>query len=129
MDGESEVVTAPDSEHTRLRRVLAPAFLDKAIRDQEALILANVDLLAKRLKVLAHSSETKGNADLSMWLNWATFDITGDLAFGEPFGCLEAGKYRFGWHWCSTPYGLCPSWAPSNSFPGWTLFSSHSWAA
>jgi cytochrome P450 len=94
INGEPEVFTAPDSEHTRLRRVLAPAFSDKAIRDQEALIQANVDLLVTRLKGLAHNSETKGNADLSTWLNWATFDITGDLAFGEPFGCLEAGKYH-----------------------------------
>ena len=23
------------------------------------------------------------------WLNFTTFDIIGDLAFGEPFGCLE----------------------------------------
>jgi cytochrome P450 len=27
----------------------------------------------------------------SSWLNSVTFDIIGDLSFGEPFGCLEAG--------------------------------------
>ena len=74
--------------------MLAPAFSDKAIRDQEALVQANVDLLIKRLRGLARNSETNGNADLSMWLNWATFDIIGDLAFGETFGCLDAGKYH-----------------------------------
>lgn len=26
----------------------------------------------------------------SSWLNFTTFDIIGDLALGEPFGCLEA---------------------------------------
>jgi cytochrome P450 len=94
INGEPEVFTAPDSEHTRLRRVLAPAFSDRAIREQETLIQAHVNLLIKGLKGLAQNSETKGNADLSTWLNWATFDITGDLAFGEPFGCLEEGKYH-----------------------------------
>jgi cytochrome P450 len=29
------------------------------------------------------------------WLNFTTFDIIGDLAFGEPFGCLESGEFHF----------------------------------
>ena len=29
------------------------------------------------------------------WLNFTTFDIIGDLAFGEPFGCLESGQFHF----------------------------------
>lgn len=28
------------------------------------------------------------------WLNYTTFDITGDLAFDEPFGALEAEDYN-----------------------------------
>lgn len=28
------------------------------------------------------------------WLNFTTFDIIGDLAFGEPFGCLELGAFH-----------------------------------
>jgi hypothetical protein len=27
------------------------------------------------------------------WYNWTTFDIIGDLVFGEPFGSLQRGKY------------------------------------
>lgn len=27
------------------------------------------------------------------WYNWTTFDVIGDLAFGEPFGCLEKAQY------------------------------------
>ncbi|SPQ18395.1 e791f6fe-aa60-41b4-a0de-15238a9f11c0 [Thermothielavioides terrestris] len=26
--------------------------------------------------------------------NWATFDIVGDLVFGQEFGCLERAEYR-----------------------------------
>lgn len=28
------------------------------------------------------------------WLNFTTFDIIGDLAFGEPFGCLDLGRFH-----------------------------------
>jgi hypothetical protein len=30
--------------------------------------------------------------DIRLWFNYATFDIIGDLAFGESFGCLEHGR-------------------------------------
>lgn len=33
--------------------------------------------------------------NLSDWYNFATFDLTGELAFGENFGCLETGEYHF----------------------------------
>lgn len=28
------------------------------------------------------------------WYNFATFDLIGHLAMGQPFGCLESGKYH-----------------------------------
>jgi hypothetical protein len=31
--------------------------------------------------------------DMSRWLNFATFDVIGDLAFGEPFGLLTSGEW------------------------------------
>lgn len=31
---------------------------------------------------------------MAKWYNLATFDIIGDLAFGEPFGCLESSNYH-----------------------------------
>lgn len=30
--------------------------------------------------------------NLVNWYNFTTFDIIGDLAFGEPFGCLDRGQ-------------------------------------
>lgn len=35
--------------------------------------------------------------DMTRWYNFTTFDLIGDPAFGEPFGCLES-KY----HWWVT---------------------------
>jgi cytochrome P450 len=86
------IVCAPREEHARYRRLLSSGFSDKAIREQESLIQQYIDLLIKRL----HENCAGGNKalDLVQWYNWATFDIIGDLAFGEPFGCLEKSDYH-----------------------------------
>lgn len=45
-----------------------------------------------RLRDRASSPDT-AVVDISKWMNFATFDIIGDLAFGEPFHCLETSNY------------------------------------
>ncbi|KAI4265999.1 MAG: hypothetical protein L6R38_009019 [Xanthoria sp. 2 TBL-2021] len=43
----------------------------------------------------APNHQAKGaRVNLTDWLNFFTMDVIGDLAFGEPFGCLEAGEYH-----------------------------------
>ena len=46
-----------------------------------------VDLLIQRLRTHATSSAI---VDMNKWYNFTTFDLIGDLAFGEPFGCLQS---------------------------------------
>ncbi|MCJ1392865.1 hypothetical protein MMC18_005737 [Xylographa bjoerkii] len=90
INGAQEILTADEKDHPRLRRVLAHAFSDKEIREQEPLVRKHVDVLMRQLS----ENSVTGAVDMSKWLNWATFDIIGDLAFGEPFGCLETGEYH-----------------------------------
>lgn len=75
------------ADHSRHRRVLSPAFSDKALRDQEPTITKHVDMLIQRLGERAGTP-----VDLLDWSNFVVFDIIGDLTFGEPFGCLEESK-------------------------------------
>jgi hypothetical protein len=37
------------------------------------------------------ASPTTAVVDMVRWFNFTTFDMIGDLAFGESFGCLEEG--------------------------------------
>jgi len=53
------------------------------------MIISYVDLLVRRL----HENAAKPQ-DLMAWYNWTTFDIIGNLAFGESFGCLEDQRYH-----------------------------------
>ena len=88
--------------HALLRKQLSHGFSDRSMREQEPIITSYVDLLVQRLREHCveevYSDEkvtTKAKAlDLRTWYNWTTFDIIGDLAFGEPFGCLREINYH-----------------------------------
>ncbi|CAG9988813.1 unnamed protein product [Clonostachys byssicola] len=86
----SNIINAVGPEHAMLRRQLATGFSEKSLRCQQPIIMRYVDLLILRL----HERCKFGDVDLASWYNFTTFDIIGDLAFGEPFGCLEKSEYN-----------------------------------
>ncbi|VBB78439.1 Putative cytochrome P450 pisatin demethylase-like [Podospora comata] len=98
------LLTALNHEtHARMRKALTPGFTTRALRSQEPIIQRYVNLLVERLSEMIDSpssgeEENKGVAkaevDISPWFNFVTFDIFGDLAFGESFHCLENNKYH-----------------------------------
>jgi len=73
-----------EASHDRYRKILIHAFSDKSLREQAPLIESYVDLLIARLKV-----RTEVPVDFVEWFQYITFDVGGDLCFGESFGCLE----------------------------------------
>ena len=87
---EKGIITADDVEHSRFRRLLSHAFSARALEEQEGLIMAYVQKLVKGLSEECQ----KGPQDMVAWYNWTTFDLIGDLTFGEPFDCLERKEYN-----------------------------------
>ena len=85
------ILLADDANHSRHRRLLAHAFSEKALRGQEGVLNHYLALLLSQLSKRADNGEV---VNLVQWYNFTTFDIIGDLAFGEPFGCLAAGVYH-----------------------------------
>ncbi|KAH7066123.1 cytochrome P450 [Paraphoma chrysanthemicola] len=76
--------------HRRQRRVLAHAFSQTAMYEQEPTIKHFVDLFITRLRSL---SEAGTPLDIVKWyFNFATFDIIGELTFGESFECLDKSQ-------------------------------------
>ena len=96
-NGVHSIITANDADHSRYRRLLSHAFSEKALRQQEHLLHAYVDLMISRLLEKATPSNT-AVADVVQWFNFTTFDIIGDLSMGESFHCLEDGRLH---HWFS----------------------------
>ncbi|KAL7952237.1 cytochrome P450 [Trichoderma compactum] len=78
--------------HIELRRLLSPGFSHKAITDQQPIFMKYVDKLFDRLGE-RHANGTQ-KIDIAAWFSYTTFDIIGDLSFGESFDCLDNEKYR-----------------------------------
>lgn len=87
-NGVDHLVCAVDNaSHSRQRRLLSHAFSEKALKDQEALIRGYVDTLITKLRTSVRDGTSV--VDIKAWMNFTTFDITGDLMFGESFDCLK----------------------------------------
>lgn len=91
LPGATTLTMADDQNHTRQRRALAHSFSERALRDQEYIIQHYVDKLVESFQRMATTGK---ELNLVNWLNFTTFDIIGDLAFGEPFGCLDLGAFH-----------------------------------
>jgi cytochrome P450 len=72
--------------HGRQRRILAHGFSDRAIRELEPRLTSFIDLFISRLRGQARQRKP---VNIKAWLEFAAFDITGDLMFGETFDCLR----------------------------------------
>ncbi|KAF4448963.1 cytochrome P450 [Fusarium albosuccineum] len=86
------IIGANREDHRRYRSLLAHGFSAQTMLKQQPIIKSYVDLLFQRL----HEQCDNGRRPLDVvnWFNFTTFDLVGDLAFGEPFGCLESSDYH-----------------------------------
>jgi cytochrome P450 len=82
------------SDHARMRKDVASAFSEKAVRAQECLIEKYATRLVACLEQAVSKSEKGVVLDITSWINFAAFDCIGDLAFGESFNCLESNEFR-----------------------------------
>ncbi|KAI1202685.1 cytochrome P450 monooxygenase-like protein [Nemania serpens] len=82
-------VRDPDA-HARQRKAMSYGFSTKALRDQEVLIHEYVDMFIRQLANLGESGR-KG-VNVSEAYNWLTFDIIGELSFGESFNAVAGGR-------------------------------------
>ena len=92
MPGVSTISMADQENHARQRKALSHGFSKKALWEQEPIVNGFVTKLMDNI----HGFVQKGESfDIVKWFNFFTFDIIGDLSFGESFGCLERGDFHF----------------------------------
>ncbi|KAH8778060.1 cytochrome P450 [Hyaloscypha finlandica] len=89
----TDMLVADERNHARQRRTLSHAFSVKALKGQEELITEFVDLFIH--KVRETTEDGKKPIDINKWYNYLTFDVIGELAFGQTFGCMATGAYNF----------------------------------
>ena len=78
--------------HARQRRALSHGFSQQALWGQEPIVQDYVTKLLDNIKSFCEKGQS---FDIVDWYNFMTFDVIGDLAFGESFGCLERGDFHF----------------------------------
>ena len=72
--------------HDERRRTWSAAFSDKALRGYEQRVAVHQD------KLLAHIARTDGRVNVARSFNFYSFDVMGDLAFGESFDMLTLSE-------------------------------------
>lgn len=92
INGSTSLIIAQDADHTRMRRLFSPAFSDRALKEQEPLFMKYINLLAQKLQegIEKHPDH---KFDMVKMYNFTTFDVMGDLTFGEPLHMLSRAKY------------------------------------
>lgn len=79
--------------HSRMRKMLNPAFSQRALLAQEKIIGDVIDRFVKIVGEKAPGGSPGLN--MSKWYEINSFDILGEMAFGESFHGLESGKPHF----------------------------------
>jgi cytochrome P450 len=77
-----------------MRRLLNHAFSETALREQEPLMNEYFDLLVQKLREKI-DGPAKGRVNIVRWFNFTTFDLVGDLCFGEDFDALRTEEYVY----------------------------------
>lgn len=92
-----------DREHSIARKRLSPGFSISALRSQESVIHKLVDQFINQLR--SHSEKNGAGISMGEAFTWLTFDIVGELAFGDSFDAVKDWKSSF---WLSLI--LDPKW-------------------
>ncbi|KAF0327197.1 benzoate 4-monooxygenase cytochrome p450 [Colletotrichum asianum] len=90
--GVPTITMANDADHARQRRALSHAFSTKALLEQEYIVKSYIDVFSLKMREFAKLGKPVNVVD---WFAYTTFDIIGDMALGEPFGCLTSEDFHF----------------------------------
>ncbi|CAI7657147.1 unnamed protein product [Penicillium discolor] len=94
-NGAPDIIRANGPDHSRFRRNFSHAFSDRALREQQSLICGYADSLIDNLRrTIKEDPEAKIN--MVRMFNLTTFDIMGDLTFGDSLNLL-AGTGNLNW--------------------------------
>ena len=108
LNGADSLFTAQGQTHLRMRRTLANAFSDKALRDQSPVIESYISLFVSRIhREAAKSGNGDSVIDIAKFLGYLSLDLIGDLAIGQSFHGLE-GDNEHSWilgFWLGAKFG------------------------
>ena len=72
-----------------MKKHLSAAFSSRALIEQESIVSAVLDRFVDRMGLETTDAE---GVNVTKWFEMVSFDVLGEMAFGESFGCIESGK-------------------------------------
>ncbi|PSN61466.1 cytochrome P450 [Corynespora cassiicola Philippines] len=111
------IIRADNVAHSRQRKLVSPAFSDRALQSQEQILKRYAVLLASQLKEKSKRDEP---IDMVRWYNFTTFDIMADLTFGDSLKLLENSEYT---PWVTNTFGSVKMIVLGSLGREWPLFS------
>jgi len=87
----NNIVNSDSFEHSQIRRAISNGFSDRALREQEPTIMQHIEHLIQQLRKKCEGGKTA--VEMEKWYIWTTFDIIGDLVFGQDFESLRSAKH------------------------------------
>jgi hypothetical protein len=73
---DRSIINAYDADHSRMRRVFSHAFSDKALREQQPLLMKYIHLMGEKMEEMV-DADPDAKVDMVRMLNFTTFDIMG----------------------------------------------------
>ncbi|KAH9900466.1 cytochrome P450 monooxygenase-like protein [Xylariomycetidae sp. FL2044] len=92
-NGAPSVADLNAEEHAALRRLMAPAFSDRAVKAQEPMFRHFADLMVDTIRKATTADGGQPGIDMVKTFNLTTFDIMAQLTYGESLGLLESSEY------------------------------------
>ncbi|KAK8133242.1 hypothetical protein PG999_001415 [Apiospora kogelbergensis] len=87
-NGEKNLGACSDRDHARIRGVLSSAFSERALFDQESMLVGHVNHLVQRLRDLQGRP-----TDAVRWLHHCTYDMITDLSLGTSANALDCDDW------------------------------------
>ncbi|BFZ54268.1 hypothetical protein PYCC9005_001301 [Savitreella phatthalungensis] len=85
--------TRDRADHTRKRKIVSSVFSAQNVTGFEPYVQKSIRLFLHKLdSLIQRQGGQAADFDFLPWANYLAFDIIGDLAFGTPFGFLEAER-------------------------------------
>ncbi|KAI1130843.1 cytochrome P450 [Nemania abortiva] len=110
--GVTSIISERDpTRHGEMRRLLAHAFSLTSLKEQEELISGSIDRFIELVKT--KTCERGEVFDIAKGYERMSFDIIGDLAFGQNFGALETDETH---PWIATLLGALTKGALIDTF-------------
>ncbi|KAI0883025.1 putative cytochrome P450 [Annulohypoxylon maeteangense] len=79
--------------HASKKKNLLAAFSPRSLTAQESIIQRCTDAFVAKVGPL--SRKDKAGIDMTKWFEMNAFDLLGEMAFGESFGCVAEEKHHF----------------------------------